>query len=216
MNPGDTFGYWTVVEKTERRTKSGNYYWLCRCKCGRTSEILPAKLTGGYTSKCVGCSAKERTPHLKHGHSKAGEESATYKTWASIISRCTNTKNRVYGYYGGAGVHVCQHWRTFANFLSDMGERPADCVIDRLNDSKATKHYSCGHCPECKRKHWKFHCRWVSRSDSNANRAGFCRNITHNGKTQTIAAWARELGIPYTTIVGRLNRGWSPGQALQL
>lgn len=216
MQPGDTFGDWTVIEHTDRVTKAGRNYWLCRCKCGNTKEVLAGSLLSGKSTKCLSCVAKLRGPHFKHGHASTGNESPTYRTWVSIVNRCEDKKNVVYGYYGGSGVKICQHWRTFANFLAGMGERPDGCVIDRLNDSAETKHYSCGHCPQCKRNGWKLHCRWVSRIDSAANRAGFTRLITHNGKTQTIAAWARETGIAYTTIVGRLNRGWTPVDALTM
>ena len=32
------------------------------------------------------------------------------------------------------------------------------------------------------------------------------RLITHNGKTQTIAQWCEELGLPFSTVKNRLNR----------
>lgn len=214
MQPGDTFGDWTVIERTDRKTKSGNFFWLCRCKCGNTSEILPVSLRKGRSSRCNSCAAKLRTPHIKHGHSSASGASPTYKTWNAMIARCTNPNHAAYDKYGGDGVRVCDRWLDFSNFLEDMGARNPKFVIDRLNDSAATKHYSCGHCPQCKRNGWKFHCRWVSRTDSASNRAGFTRLITHNGKTQTVSAWSRETGVPYPTLIGRLNRGWPTDKAM--
>lgn len=35
-----------------------------------------------------------------------------------------------------------------------------------------------------------------------------CTRLTFRGETRGLVAWAKELGIPYTTIQGRLNRGW--------
>ena len=40
------------------------------------------------------------------------------------------------------------------------------------------------------------------------------RYITANGKRQTLAAWARALGVPAATIYSRLTRGWTEEQAV--
>lgn len=39
--------------------------------------------------------------------------------------------------------------------------------------------------------------------------------IEHDGKTQSIAEWAEELGIPVPTLRGRLRRGWTIEEALK-
>jgi hypothetical protein len=39
------------------------------------------------------------------------------------------------------------------------------------------------------------------------------RLITHNGKTQSIAEWAAQLGINYRTLVSRINN-WGADAAL--
>lgn len=39
-------------------------------------------------------------------------------------------------------------------------------------------------------------------------------NITHNGKTQCIAAWEEETGIRGSTIIYRVKHGWSVEKAL--
>lgn len=38
--------------------------------------------------------------------------------------------------------------------------------------------------------------------------------LTYNGKTQTVAAWSRELGLAKTTIPWRLKEGWPLEQVL--
>ena len=38
--------------------------------------------------------------------------------------------------------------------------------------------------------------------------------ITANGRTQRMAAWAREMGISETSILGRLARGWTEEEAV--
>lgn len=41
------------------------------------------------------------------------------------------------------------------------------------------------------------------------------RLLTFNGRNQTISAWAKELGIPASTISKRLRLGWSDEEALK-
>ncbi len=40
------------------------------------------------------------------------------------------------------------------------------------------------------------------------------RMVTINGKTQSVVAWARELGLKISTVYGRLQKGWSAIDAL--
>jgi hypothetical protein len=43
---------------------------------------------------------------------------------------------------------------------------------------------------------------------------GVVRNITHQGKSQGLQDWARELGMSYQAIQYRLDNGWSVKRAL--
>lgn len=45
-----------------------------------------------------------------------------------MIDRC-----RPNAAYGKRGIAVCERWRTFANFLADMGERPLGFELDRVS-----------------------------------------------------------------------------------
>ena len=47
---GQRFGMLTVLERSEQK----NYYWLCRCDCGKTVEVQVYKLKTGHTQSC-GC-----------------------------------------------------------------------------------------------------------------------------------------------------------------
>lgn len=48
-----------------------------------------------------------------------------------MIYRCTYPRHPFYPDYGGRGITVCDEWRTFSNFLSDMGERPDGMTLER-------------------------------------------------------------------------------------
>ena len=92
-----------------------------------------------------------------HGHTRVGRpRSPTYVVWGSMLSRCSNPKVKAYLKYGARGIVVCERWQSFANFLADMGERPAGLTLERRDNSK-------GYDSE--------NCYWATRTDQNRNRS---------------------------------------------
>ncbi len=116
------------------------------------------------TRRKIAVSLQGRTPSAEtraklrarttHGHSAAGVTSREYRTWSAMIQRCTNPRYDGYRNYGGRGIEVCERWRTFANFLADMGPRPDGTSLDRVNNDG---NYEPGNC------------RWATRSEQNSN-----------------------------------------------
>ncbi|WP_280186032.1 MULTISPECIES: hypothetical protein [Nocardia] len=90
--------------------------------------------------------------------------------------------------YGGRGITIDPRWDSFENFLADMGERPAGTTLDRIDNDGP---YS----PD--------NCRWASNLTQGNNRANN-RHITYRGRTQTIAEWAREVGLPRGVVYNRI------------
>ena len=151
-NPsGEKYGLLTVISK---RNTPKHVVCLCRCECGTVKEYYRHNLLSGTTvsCKCVQrrLSAERcRQRATTHGHTTTlngivGLKTRTYQSWANMIQRCTNKGHRVYGYYGGRGITVCDRWRTsFAAFLEDMGERPAGKTLDRIDNNG---NYEPGNC----------------------------------------------------------------------
>lgn len=131
-----------------------------------------------------------------HGMSNSPE----YRIWGGMWQRCTNQKGDNYSNYGGRGIQVCERWRSFENFISDMGCRPSSLhMLERKNNDG---HY----CPE--------NCAWVTRKEQNRNTRQN-RYLTHDGKTLTAIDWAEFIGgISGHTIRARLDRGWPLEEAL--
>ena len=71
-----------------------------------------------------------------HGQTVGGKRTPTYSTWENMKSRCTNPTVPSYSYYGGRGIEVCSRWQGpegFLNFIADMGERPREMTLDRVD-----------------------------------------------------------------------------------
>jgi hypothetical protein len=113
--------------------------------------------------------------------------------------RCLNPKNPSFASYGGRSITICDRWKSFENFVADMGEPPPDHEIDRYPDNDGN--YEPGNC------------RWATRREQQNNRR-VNRQITLSGATKSIAEWSRETGIHVNTISLRLDRGLSPDRAL--
>lgn len=111
--------------------------WECQCDCGTLYHVPSNKLTTGHTRSC-GCLTPDlmRAKKTVHGHKrrpKAGGTSRTYTSWLTMHARCTRPSNWNYKYYGGRGITICERWAIFENFLADMGERPAERTLDRID-----------------------------------------------------------------------------------
>jgi hypothetical protein len=126
---GKAFGDLTV--KARQGSVAGHSTWLCLCLCGTEKVVRAKSLLAGQTTSC-GC----KQNRIDHGHAITRRRSPEYTTWAAILQRCGNSNNSSYPNYGGRGISVCDRWRdSFEAFLSDMGQRPKGCWIERKNNN---------------------------------------------------------------------------------
>lgn len=137
--PGKRFGRLVVIQELQRRSKSNQVYWLCRCDCGNTHEVLTGSLRNSDTMSC-GCLKKliptEFLALYKHGGSSNGHRTTTYISWEGMKQRCENKKNKAYFNYGGRGISICPEWKeSYENFLRDMGERPKGLSLERIDNN---------------------------------------------------------------------------------
>jgi hypothetical protein len=181
---------WQILDVRMKREKTGHTrtMWLARCQCGDTKWRSAAHIREGRAKQCHSCA--ERT----HGGSKTRE----YAAWYAMIHRCTNPANKFFARYGGRGIRVCQTWLDYRTFLRDMGPCPPRQTLERVDNDGP---YS------------KSNCVWASRQQQAANKSNNVVVFAF-GRSQHLAAWVAELGIPYARVWHRIKVGWTAERAL--
>jgi hypothetical protein len=114
---------------------------------------------------------------------------AEYRVWDSMKSRCYNPKNTYYEYYGGRGITICDRWlKSFSAFYEDMGQKPSPKhSIDRINPNGNYE-------PE--------NCRWATNTEQILNRRMNKNNTTGVvGVYKSHKKWSAEIWVNYKKII---------------
>lgn len=93
---------------------------------------------------------------------------------------------------------MCDSWKDFSVFLSDMGERPSGMTLDRVDNDEG---YS------------KDNCRWASPKQQARNRRT-TKWVEYKGEKKSLAEWCDILNLNYIRTLGRINNcKWSVDKA---
>lgn len=185
----------------------GSKRWCCVCDCGGMISVYPENLKRGRTTSC-GCLRKEylANPIVRviHGHASRGR-SPTYIVYTGMVQRTTDANASGWPKYGGRGIKTCARWLHgdgarggFECFLEDMGERPAERTLDRIDSNGNYE-------PD--------NCRWADWHTQSKNRcttkltdADVVHIRTAVARGETKAGVAKRMGVHHT-YVGQIIRG---------
>lgn len=176
--------------------------WLCQCDCGTQIILSMQNLTSGSAKSC-GCYKRERAREATslrnrtHGMSETTE----YEIWCSMLKRCSDPSSKIFSYYGGRGITVCERWQKFENFFSDMGHRPSlEHSIDRYPNNDGN--YELGNV------------RWATRKEQGRNKRNN-RIVKAFGREEPLVSFiGMEDRKRYFRVLHRLNSGWDAERAL--
>lgn len=132
-----------------------------------------------------------------HGLSNTAE----WKSWQDVITRCTCPSATIYPYYGGRGIEVVEEWRPphgFLKFLAHVGHMPMPgCTIERID---VNGHYEPGNV------------RWETAMHRQARN----KSTTWRAPDGTpVADLCDAVGLPYSTVIQRVRKlGWTLDAAL--
>jgi len=140
--------------------------------------------------------AKAAGKRERHGMNKTPEHQA----WVQMRQRCFNPKKKSYEYYGGKGITVCDEWKdSFIAFYSHIVPRPSDKhSLDRID---VNGNYEPGNV------------RWATQLEQ-CNNTTVVRLVTIDGKTQSVSAWEKEMGLSKGQVKSRENAGWPTEEAI--
>lgn len=175
---GQRFGRLVVL--TEDAPRGYVKYWICECDCGTRKSVRTSHLRLGKIKSC-GCLRHENISNLKHGHTRQGNFSGEYKSWAAARGRCANPNNSRWDDYGGRGITICDRWlESFEAFYEDMGDRPTPKHTLERKDNDGP--YS----PD--------NCAWATRGEQANNKRDTLR-VEHEGRQYSLAQLADHLGL---------------------
>jgi hypothetical protein len=126
---GKKFGMLQVIERSDG-TFVGSVGWKCLCACGTETVVRGNNLYNNTTKSC-GCLRRKYLSESRTIHGLTN--TPTYKSWSSMRTRCNNSNYAESHSYKGRGIKICDRWDKFENFLQDMGERPNETSLDRID-----------------------------------------------------------------------------------
>lgn len=173
--------------------------WVCVCECGNELLVEAGNLNSGHTKSC-GCLSEDACAVVGGLHDHGMTGSREFQSWSGAKGRCYNPDSQQYKNYGGRGITMHPDWiDNFQEFYDHIGPCPAGLTLDRMDNNK-------GYIPG--------NVRWATSVEQIRNRR-VSIVVEYKGRTEHLAVFAEEVGLPYTTVYERVVRqGWSIEKSL--
>jgi hypothetical protein len=129
-------------------------------------------------------------------HATRATQRKEFAIWKAMLQKCGNSKSSAYSRFGGRGIRVCPQWQGpggFKQFLADVGPQVSPGAGLKQVDPDGD--FAPGNVTWCENTRP-------------------CRELTHDGRTMSIEAWADVLGVKPTTLRARLRDGWTTEKVL--
>lgn len=166
--------------------------------------LIRKDLTKSYTpDNCIWSTNKNNKTTKGYKYKiKVNKQIPGYKSWVGMRQRCYNIRDKNFKYYGGRGIKVCERWDDFSNFIEDLGLKPENHSLERLD---VNGHYN------------PTNCMWIHKSKQPLNQRDRKDQVylTYNGITKKLTDWSRELNINKSTLYYRKNNGWSDTDTIE-
>lgn len=161
--------------------------YLCECECGEKVVRTQKRIVYSCTPPSCGCGRKNAIPGGKTAR-------RLKRIYNGMISRCYNSDNQSYKYYGAKGITVSKIWREdggfekFYKWAMDNGYRD-DLTIDRIDVyGNYTSH----------------NCRWADKETQANNKTNNVK-IYDNGEISTLSQFCKKHKLNYCEVHRILN-----------
>lgn len=189
---GRRFGALTVLRREGRYR--GYASWRCFCDCG-IEVVVPGERLRTSRRKACNVAGHFWRPHRTHGESRSAE----YTSWHDMRNRCSDGKKHNFMHYGGRGIAICERWKKFENFLTDMGRKPSPKHTLERRDNN--------------RNYEPSNCRWATRAEQSRNYRHSVY-VTYKGVRGLLLELCEYFGLSYSVVSSRLRLGWSLEKAM--
>lgn len=183
---GKKFGKLIVIKYRREHDRYGHPRTkvFCECDCGNKTWVhKQALFCKKVKSPSCGCGNKLTRFKRIHG----SKENDTYYIWVSMRARCRNKRFRL---YNGRGIKVCPEWDSFEVFNRDMGERPKNTSLERIDNNG---------------NYEPSNCRWATKKEQANNRSTSIL-VKIDGRLISVEEATKVLGKSKRVIQDMLNK----------